>query len=302
MKQKYTLSIADLQISIISDAPAEEVEKVGMILDRKMREIYLKSRCPKTEAALLCAMDFAADRMSLQAQISELDERCEKYALVLEGLKERNSDQLSELERLRSENEVLRSLLAKDAGDAGDRVAPDPISPAAFFAEVADAQFDESGDELGDEDGEDDPSTAGEFVEDAAEEADEEFFEEFDEEFDEEVDEEIVEEFDEEVDEETVEEEPVEEVAEEIADEIAEEIIEEEIAEEEIVEEVPEEPTEAVAEAPVEAPAAEQPAETPVETPVEVPAEVPAEPAPRLRSRVSAMFRELNFGNMNNSN
>ncbi len=137
MKQKFTLNIADIQLSVIADAAPEEVEHIRGLLDRKMREIYLKSRCPKTEAALLCAMDFAADRVSLQTQIAELDERCDKYALVLEGLKERNADQSAELERLRSENAVLRSLLTKEAEVP---VAPDPISPAAFFAEVADAQ------------------------------------------------------------------------------------------------------------------------------------------------------------------
>lgn len=143
MKQKYTLTIADMQLSVIADASPDDVERIRGLLDRKMREIYLKSRCPKTEAALLCAMEFAADRMNLQAQISELNEQCEKYTLVLDGLKERNADQSAELERLRSENAVLRSLLTKDVAPA---VAPDPISPAAFFAEVADAQT-QGGDE-----------------------------------------------------------------------------------------------------------------------------------------------------------
>ena len=137
MKQKFTLTIADIQISVVADAAPDEVEHIRGLLDRKMREIYLKSRCPKTEAALLCAMDFAADRMNLQNEISDLEERCDKYALVLENLKERNADQTAELERLRSENAVLRSLLSKEAEIP---VAPDPISPAAFFAEVAEAQ------------------------------------------------------------------------------------------------------------------------------------------------------------------
>lgn len=137
MKQKHTLNIADMQISVVTDASPDEVERIRGLLDRKMREIYLKSRCPKTEAALLCAMEFAADRMTLQEQVTELDERCEKYALVLDTLKDRNTDQASELERLRSENAVLRSLLTPDVAPA---VAPDPISPAAFFAEVAEAQ------------------------------------------------------------------------------------------------------------------------------------------------------------------
>jgi regulator of replication initiation timing len=147
MKQKFTLNIADIQISVVADAIPDEVEHIRGLLDRKMREIYLKSRCPKTEAALLCAMDFAADRMSLQAQISELDERCDKYAIVLENMKERHADQVAELERLRSENAVLRSLLTKAqenaasaAEEEAESVALDPISPAAFFAEVAEAQ------------------------------------------------------------------------------------------------------------------------------------------------------------------
>ena len=158
MKQKFTLNIADIQISVIADAAPEEVEHIRGLLDRKMREIYLKSRCPKTEAARLCAKDFAADRMNLQAQITELDERCEKYALVLENLKERNADQNAELERLRSENAVLRSLLTKDV-DAP--VAPDPISPADFFAEVAAAQT-QAGNFFADEDDEEETATAQE--------------------------------------------------------------------------------------------------------------------------------------------
>ena len=139
MKQKYTLNIADLQISVISDAPAEEVEKVGMILDRKMREIYLKSRCPKTEAALLCALECVADRISLTEKTSELEEKCDKYGVVLEGLKDRNADLSAELERLRNENSVLRSLLTQ-SGKPASPVSPDPIPPTEFLSRVADAQ------------------------------------------------------------------------------------------------------------------------------------------------------------------
>ena len=86
MKQKYTLNIADLQISVISDAPAEEVQKIGGILDRKMREIYLKSRCPKTEAALLCALECVAERIGLTERTAELEDKCAKYGVVLDGL------------------------------------------------------------------------------------------------------------------------------------------------------------------------------------------------------------------------
>ena len=144
MKQKYTLNIADLQISVISDAPAEEVEKVGMILDRKMREIYLKSRCPKTEAALLCALECVAERIGLTERTAELEDKCVKYGVVLEGLKDRNAELIAELDRLRAENAALHALLAKCGAPAGDLAAEglalDPVSPKEFLEQVADAQ------------------------------------------------------------------------------------------------------------------------------------------------------------------
>ncbi len=141
MKQKFTLDIADLQISVVTDADAESVERIRGILDRKMREIYLKSRCPKTEAALLCAMEFVADRLTLQSQTDELEERCEKYATVLESIQERNRELDEEVVRLQNENSVLRSLISR-GGDEGEQltIAPDPISPTEFLAKVADAQ------------------------------------------------------------------------------------------------------------------------------------------------------------------
>ena len=138
MKQKHTLNIADFRITVISDAPAEEVAKISGILDRKMREIYLKSRCPKTEAALLCALECVADRVSLTEKTAELEDKCIKYSVVLDGLKDRNAELTAELERMRNENAVLRSLLTQGGGTVP--VAPQPISPTEFLSRVADAQ------------------------------------------------------------------------------------------------------------------------------------------------------------------
>lgn len=144
MKQKFVLNIADLQINVVTSAPAEDVEKISGMLDRKMREIYLASRCPKTEAALLCALDFCADRLSLQEQVSEMEEREEKYAMVLDNFKTRTAEQASELDRLRAENAALHALLAKCGAPAGDLnaqgLALDPVSPKEFLEQVADAQ------------------------------------------------------------------------------------------------------------------------------------------------------------------
>lgn len=144
MKQKYVLNIADLQINVVTSAPAEDVEKISGMLDRKMREIYLASRCPKTEAALLCALDFCADRLMLQEQVTALEEREEKYTIVLDNFKLRTADQAAELDRLRAENAALQSLLTKCGAPtvdvAAEGVALDPVSPKEFLEQVADAQ------------------------------------------------------------------------------------------------------------------------------------------------------------------
>ncbi len=137
MKTKYTLSIADLQVSVVTDATPAEVEKIRGILDRRMREIYLKSRCPKTEAAILCAMTAIAERMELQDRIPSLEESAEKSTTALDALQKKYAAQAAELERLRGENELLRSLIAPGTLPA---IAPDPIHPTDFLAEVADAQ------------------------------------------------------------------------------------------------------------------------------------------------------------------
>lgn len=151
MKQKFVLNIADLQINVVTSAPAEDVEKISGMLDRKMREIYLASRCPKTEAALLCALDFCAERLTLQEQVAELEEREEKYAMVLDNFKIRTADQAAELDRLRAENAALQTLLAKCGAPAGDLAAQglalDPVSPKEFLEQVADAQTEKVEDE-----------------------------------------------------------------------------------------------------------------------------------------------------------
>lgn len=83
MKQKYTITIADVEMNIITDESAENVEAIAGVLDRRIREIYLQSgsRCPKTEAALLCALDYCAERNMLQDQLTALEKQNNKPAV-----------------------------------------------------------------------------------------------------------------------------------------------------------------------------------------------------------------------------
>ena len=127
MKKKYSLTIADMQISVISDGDPADVEKVVGILDRKMREINLKSRsCSKNEAAILCALEFCSERLSLMETNAELDAQNQKYEAVLGAIQEELSVVKAENTRLAEENDALRAALM-----SGN------VTPAEFLAEVA---------------------------------------------------------------------------------------------------------------------------------------------------------------------
>ncbi len=142
-KTRYSLSIADMQINVISDAAPEEIDRLVGILDRKMREINLKSRsCSKNEAALLCALEFCAGNLSMQDRLSELETREEKYAVILEGFKAKTAKLEEETEELRRENELLRSLISSNGAAPAEEALPEinPVSPTEFLAAVADAQ------------------------------------------------------------------------------------------------------------------------------------------------------------------
>lgn len=146
MKQKYTLNIADMQLNVVADMPAEQVNKIAGILDRKMREFYLNSRyCTKNEAALLCALEFCSERLETNERLNDLQALTAKYETVLQALQERNQTLQEELEHVRSENALLRSLVSVkpsegEAPEAAQEPAPAvPISAADFFAEVANA-------------------------------------------------------------------------------------------------------------------------------------------------------------------
>ncbi len=142
-KKRYSLTIADMQINIISDADPAEIDQLVGILDRKMREINLKSRtCSKNEAALLCALEFCAGNLSMKDRISQLEEREGKYAVILEGFKNKTAKLEEDAEELRRENALLRSLLATNGVAPAAEPVPEinPVSPTEFLAAVADAQ------------------------------------------------------------------------------------------------------------------------------------------------------------------
>lgn len=102
MKQKYTITVADIEMNVISDESAEAVEALVGIVDRKMREISLVSKsCSKTEAALLCALDYCSDRIKAQRKLKAVESKLALTETAVDELEAEN-------ERLRRELELIR--------------------------------------------------------------------------------------------------------------------------------------------------------------------------------------------------
>ncbi len=104
MKQKFTISIADIEMNILSEGTSEEVAATVNKVDRRIREICLRSpRISKNEAALLCALEFCSERDAAQSELcstgndseelreenAKLADALEKLTIKLEAMKEK---------------------------------------------------------------------------------------------------------------------------------------------------------------------------------------------------------------------
>ena len=135
MKKKYTLSIADVQLNVTVDESPETVEYIVGVIDRKMREILLRSKyCPKTQAALVCALDLCAEKVKAKEEIESLKDEVSSLEADIKAAaeKQRRADAFTaaleeEKARLQDENQKLREALK----EAGYMTFEDEVTPAA---------------------------------------------------------------------------------------------------------------------------------------------------------------------------
>ena len=100
MSQRYTITLAGMPMNIMTDESPEAVEAIVGIIDRRMREINLKSnRCSKTEAALLCALDYCSDKIKSQRKVKKLEAMIAEYELKISELEEEISELEARLEK-----------------------------------------------------------------------------------------------------------------------------------------------------------------------------------------------------------
>lgn len=133
MKQKYNITVADTQMNIISDATPEQVENLVGILDRRIRELQLKSpHCTKIELAILCALGCCSERIAAQESAKRLEKDSFRYAAEVEKQKKQLEQLEGELEALRRDAEVMRSILAHTTAQPQAEAVTGTYVPKAF--------------------------------------------------------------------------------------------------------------------------------------------------------------------------
>lgn len=102
MKERYSIEIADIQLTILSDEPKDFVESTVAHLDETIRDMTVKNkRCSKLDAAILCALDFYSEKTKADKKIKNLEAQISLYE--------------ANIRRLKEEAEVLRAATAKPA-------------------------------------------------------------------------------------------------------------------------------------------------------------------------------------------
>ena len=104
MKKKYTLTVANSQIDIITEENKETIDAVVSVVDRKIREVYLHSNgeCSRTNAAILVCLDYCAEKMDLQKALKNANSQIDRLTLLIETADKEKAALEREIETLRA--------------------------------------------------------------------------------------------------------------------------------------------------------------------------------------------------------
>ena len=95
MKQKFTINLVDIPVSIVSDESEESVKALAQTLSEHVKNIMWKSRqASKTEAALFCALEYLSDMEKAKMRADKAEAQLTLYSSNVVRLREEN-DRLS---------------------------------------------------------------------------------------------------------------------------------------------------------------------------------------------------------------
>jgi len=127
MKEKFTIEIADVPLSILSDEKEEFVDAVVKRLDQEIRDLTVHNkRCSKLDAALLCALDYCAEKVKADKRIRNLEAQISLYDANLRRLREENTTLAAHLAKAMPQE----SAPEKAEAAPEETPAPEQVKPA----------------------------------------------------------------------------------------------------------------------------------------------------------------------------
>ena len=130
MKKKYTLTVADSQINVITEEPKEAIDTIVGVVDRRIREIHLHSpSCSRVDAAILLCLDYCAEKIQLKKKLKQANAEIERLAVLNEATARENASLEREIETLR------RSLNMSSVSKSSYKAAPAQLAFDDFGTE-----------------------------------------------------------------------------------------------------------------------------------------------------------------------
>lgn len=103
MKQRYTITVANSEIYIITEEPKEALDTIVGVVDRRIREIHLHSRsCSRVDAALILCLEYCAEKLKLQKKLKQANAEIERLTVLNEAAERANASLEREIETLRA--------------------------------------------------------------------------------------------------------------------------------------------------------------------------------------------------------
>ena len=87
IKRKVDLNVAGITISVITDEADIFVKAIEKKMDEEMRSLLRNVRLSQFDAAMLCAIDFCADKLSAEKKLRNLEAQVSLYEVNLRRLK-----------------------------------------------------------------------------------------------------------------------------------------------------------------------------------------------------------------------
>ena len=111
---KYTITIADIDLNIVTEESPEMVKALVAAVDQRVRELVARNpRLTKSEAAILCAVDYCAGKLKSDSRTRQMEHDFIGISKELESTREQYAAMLATIEELRHENQVMSNIITK---------------------------------------------------------------------------------------------------------------------------------------------------------------------------------------------